>query len=225
MTYPSPRKQWEDVFFLVVLPFQITRGSHQDRLLETYKSFTGPALAFMGDYAELADEDFAISTDATTPIVLAPQQRRLIQIRTQLLSTLSGYTIPRSPLVKRITGVPTAIAQQPSDRGDLRVAVEREVALRHFGASGAHAVSEASNSEAGFLRGSPVRADLLEQLSSPPIAVTCESQWSVKRHWAVSDRDLIQMGAEPFTTVSAHRENLRRLVMETLPTMAFQRVL
>ncbi|KAK3251802.1 hypothetical protein CYMTET_38858 [Cymbomonas tetramitiformis] len=44
MTYPSARQQREDVSFLVVLPFHITRESHQDRLLETYKSFTGPVL-------------------------------------------------------------------------------------------------------------------------------------------------------------------------------------
>ncbi|KAK3278371.1 hypothetical protein CYMTET_13685 [Cymbomonas tetramitiformis] len=39
------------------------------------------------------------------------------------------------------------------------------------------------------------------------------------------DRDLVRMGSEALTTVSARRENLRRLVMETFPTMAFQRVL
>jgi len=132
MVYLSARKPQEDVAYLVVLPFHVTLATHQAycRLLETYSEFVGPALAFMGDYDELADGDFISTTNSATPITLAPEQRHLVDMRTQLLGTLSRTRSRADGL----TG---------GSRGD----------------------SEA-DSEIVFSQGSPVRAELLAQLSA-----------------------------------------------------------
>ncbi|KAK3278370.1 hypothetical protein CYMTET_13684 [Cymbomonas tetramitiformis] len=132
MTYLSARKPQEDVAYLVVLPFHVTLATHQAycRLLETYSEFDGPALAFMGDYDELADGDFISTTNSATPITLAPEQRHLVDMRTQLLGTLS----------------------RTRSRAD--------------GLSGGSRGAREADSEIVFPQGSPVRAELLAQLSA-----------------------------------------------------------
>ncbi|KAK3251810.1 hypothetical protein CYMTET_38863 [Cymbomonas tetramitiformis] len=99
MTYPSARQQREDVSFLVVLPFHITRESHQDRLLETYKSFTGPVLTR------------GVSGGAPDA-VLSPSQLGLSG--TIMLPSMGTPTIRRMTLSGRQTEFPVSTSFYPA---------------------------------------------------------------------------------------------------------------
>ncbi|KAK3275120.1 hypothetical protein CYMTET_16752 [Cymbomonas tetramitiformis] len=129
--YISARKPQEEISVLVILPFHVSPASQRaySRLLETYKGFAGPELAFMGDFDELSDVD-PVGADDSSPRVLEPAQNRLVEMRTQLLSSLSRT---RSRC-QRTSGGSTA-GSEPSSDG-------------------------------GLQRGSPIRAELVAQLSA-----------------------------------------------------------